>query len=242
METRDVSEATLDDQGVRRDLTFRDTKTGEPRTVWVYGRAREALEEALRLANGSTYLFANRQGGPARGDSYANVLKRTAKRIGLTKKVYPYLTRHSWITAMKNKGANDDSIMAMTGHTTRAMLDNYSHLTQEERLKKIAPFLAPKGPEDVVEQEVQRRVASLREDLKADMQGQVREMEVRMVKMLLEHEGVSLTPAEMEEAAAKADYCATCKVEIFQDQDGTWIHGDSRDTDHAAVLLKREVA
>ncbi len=175
LRTEDVSEATFDDQGVRRDLTFRDTKTGEPRTVWVYGRAREALEEALRLANGRTYLFANREGGPAREDSYANALKRTARRLELAKKVYPYLTRHSFITAMKNRGANDDSIMAMTGHATRAMLDNYSHLTQEERLKKIAPFLAPEGPKDIVEREVQRRVASLKESLKAEMRAELRE-------------------------------------------------------------------
>lgn len=185
LETKDVSEARADEQGIRQDLTFRDTKTGEPRTVWVYGRAREALEEALRLAGGRKYLFANREGGPAREDSYANALKRAAKKAGISTHVYPYLTRHTFITDMKNRGASDDSIMAMTGHASRAMLDNYSHLTQEQKLKEIAPFLSEKGASDAIEREVQRRVETLEKSLMAKVQERLQaEMQAEFEKKM----------------------------------------------------------
>ncbi len=183
----DISESKADEVGLRRDLAIRDSKTGEPRTVWVYGRARETLEEALRLAEGRTYVFQNRAGEPTDYTVYGRILRRAAVKAGVKKAVYPYLTRHGFITEMLKRGVKDKAIMAMTGHTTRSMLDHYGHLTQEETLKEIAPHLAAGdgGPgKDVIEREVQKeialRVATIERDIERRFEARIKRLEFLM--------------------------------------------------------------
>ncbi len=159
----DISEPKVDEVGVRRDITIRDSKTGKPRTVWVYGRAKEALDDALRLAESKAYVIFNSKGGPTNYSVYGRKLGRAAEEAGIKKTVYPYLTRHGFITTMLRKGVKDKSIMAMTGHSTRSMLDHYGHLTQEETLNEIAPFLSGAGEMTAtatlnIEAEIERRI------------------------------------------------------------------------------------
>lgn len=191
----DISEPKADEVGLRRNLAIRDSKSGEPRTVWVYGRAKEALDEALRLAEGKAYVFQNTAGGPTDYTVYGRILRRAAKAAGIKKAVYPYLTRHGFITTMLRKGVKDKAIMAMTGHSTRSMLDHYGHLTQEETLKEIAPHLAAEagGPtKEIIEREVEKevalRVATIERDIEARMRGEI--------------ENLKMTVAEMQETLA----------------------------------------
>lgn len=160
LEVGDVSEPKTDENGVRRDIAIRDSKSGEPRTVWVYGRAMDALGDALSRAD--KYVFPNRKGEPKEYTTYGHTLRRAAKNAGIKKRVYPYLTRHTFVTDMLREGVKDKAIMAMTGHASRAMLDHYGHLTQEETLKEIAPHLSGGEVTDTVyvEAEIERRIGA----------------------------------------------------------------------------------
>ncbi len=211
----DVSEPKADEVGLRRDIAIRDSKTGEPRTVWVYGHVGEVLDEALRLARGKEYIFQNRAGGPTDYTVYGRILRRAAKKADIGKPVYPYLTRHTFVTNMLRRGVKDKAIMAMTGHATRSMLDHYSHLTQEETLKEIAPHLtAETGPsQDVIEREVGKevalRVARIKEDSRAEMRAQMEQEREHMkaeLKAELKADFANMLGRAMEKAVPPKPY------------------------------------
>lgn len=71
----------------------------------------------------------------------SKVVKKASKSAGITKRVYPYIFRHSRITHLKQEGWSDDEIKQITGHSDSSkMLSNYSHLVpndvNEKRMKQ----------------------------------------------------------------------------------------------------------
>ncbi len=115
------------------ELSFRDTKTGEPRTVPLADRkALGSLRDYLEIANGSDYLFPSpsRKGQPLTAKSLWAVMTRTAGKIGLKKRVYPYLFRHTRATELATAPrAYADRLM---GWKSGVMWKNYTHLATDD--------------------------------------------------------------------------------------------------------------
>ncbi len=115
------------------ELSFRDTKTGEPRTVPLADRkALGALRDYLAIANGSDYLFPSpsREGQPLTERSLWAVMKRTAEKVGITKRVYPYLFRHTRATELYEAPRSiADKLM---GWKSGVMWKNYTHLATDD--------------------------------------------------------------------------------------------------------------
>ncbi len=115
------------------ELAFRDTKTDEPRTVPLADRkALGALRDYLEIANGSDYLFPSpsRKGQPLTERSLWAVMNRTAEKVGITKRVYPYLFRHTRATELATAPrAYADRLM---GWKSGVMWKNYTHLATDD--------------------------------------------------------------------------------------------------------------
>ncbi len=122
-------------------IDFPDTKTGYPRTAHLaqygVGALRVWLDSPRSPKEG--FIFPSPT-DPTRALSvktYRKTLKAAAKRLGMTKNVYPYLARHTRITSLLREGINVKTIKAECGIKTDAIIDNYAHLLPEDHADKI---------------------------------------------------------------------------------------------------------
>ncbi len=165
-------------------IHFRETKTGPPREPSIFDtRAIAALEDWLRLGPTEGYLF------PSRSDSkipyitygpYGKRLRETVKRLGMRKRVYPYLTRHSFISKLKRQEVPDSLIMEWVGFDDPRMLQNYGKLSSDERRELMAKYIGPapikKPPtESEIDRLVEKRVAVAVQEMKPKVVEAVRE-------------------------------------------------------------------
>ena len=133
-------------------IYFRETKTGKPREATVFDpQAIQVVGEFMQLlAPKSGYLFPARSGKPRDPNTYRTYLQRTAKRLGWSKKVFPYLTRHTYVTKLRELGFSDSDIMAQCGFEDARMLQNYGTPKPEALRKRMAKKLAPEAIVELV--------------------------------------------------------------------------------------------
>jgi site-specific recombinase XerD len=60
------------------------------------------------------------------------VVKDAVARSGITKRVYPHLLRHSWMTEMLRRGMNPIQLSIIAGATVPVISDHYTHLTKDD--------------------------------------------------------------------------------------------------------------
>ncbi|MEE9237393.1 MAG: tyrosine-type recombinase/integrase [Thermoplasmata archaeon] len=127
------------------ELTFRDTKTDEIRSVPIVDPAVIGeLKDYLEVGPKEGYLFPSRQKRrrnekgeweelPTKPLHYTSLwisMKTAAKRVGLEKRLYPYLLRHTRATElMESPRAVSDRLM---GWKTGVMWKNYTHLATDD--------------------------------------------------------------------------------------------------------------
>ncbi len=167
---------------------FRETKTGRPREATVFDpQAIQAVGEFMQLlAPESGYLFPARNGEPSNPHTYRAVLQRATKRLGWSKNVYPYLTRHSYVTKLRELGFGDSDIMEQCGFEDARMLQNYGtpkpDALRRRMAKKLAPTPVKEAPtQDEIDRLVEERVAAALEDLRpTDIKGWEKAMKEHM--------------------------------------------------------------
>ncbi len=111
-------------------LTFRETKTGMPRTVPLRdAKTHQALKDYLAIAPSDGWLFPSprKTGGPLTHQSLWVCMKRTADQLGMKKKMYPYLLRHTKASELMNapRAVADE----MMGWKSGVMWKRYTHLS-----------------------------------------------------------------------------------------------------------------
>lgn len=155
-------------------IYFRETKTDAPRQSTVFDpQAIQALTEFMQiLAPKKGYIFPREteavpdevddlerpalegDGGkyrlPKETDVYNTAIKRVTKRLGWTKNVFPYLTRHTYVTKLRELGYSDSDIMEQCGFSDHRMLKNYGTPKPEALRRRMAKKLAPEPSTDLV--------------------------------------------------------------------------------------------
>ncbi len=115
------------------ELSFRDTKTGVPREVPLREpKTLQALKDYLEIAPSEGYIFPSprRKGEPLQYQTLWVCMKRTAQKLGIKKRFYPYLLRHSKATELATAPrAIADKYM---GWKSGLMLRNYTHLQTDD--------------------------------------------------------------------------------------------------------------
>ena len=133
---------------VRREFMVRG-KGKKPRIVFLSERAVKFIEEYLKERKDNFEpLFMNH--GRTRGGedvtagekrrlttvSIEGMVRKTAMKAGIIKKVTPHILRHSFATELLVNGADIRSVQEMLGHSSITTTQIYTHVTNK-RLREV---------------------------------------------------------------------------------------------------------
>jgi integrase len=117
--------------------TFIETKTNENRTTYFTEPLISNLKSLIKNRDLNTYVFENSK-GRVHPQDFINDLRRRAEKAEITKRVYPHLLRHSYITHMLESGVPITEVATLVGHRDiQTTYSTYMHLA-DQTLKKAA--------------------------------------------------------------------------------------------------------
>lgn len=103
---------------------FRDTKNHHDRRVPI---GEDIYKMLVGIPQESEKVFVSGRGGYLQHQQINNDLKRRAKMLGIEKRMYCHLFRHTFITTMLELGASDSDVMRIVGHERHETLMKYKH-------------------------------------------------------------------------------------------------------------------
>jgi integrase/recombinase XerD len=122
-------------------------KGSKERVIPVGGRAREALSAWLtagraRMVKSGTRseLFLSNRGAALSRVMLWMIVKKYAKRAGISRNVKPHLLRHSFATHLLNGGADLRAIQEMLGHASIATTQIYTTVDSKRLTEHHAKF------------------------------------------------------------------------------------------------------
>ncbi len=77
------------------------------------------------------YLFEGPKGGKYSPTSIANILKKSARKSGITKNVTPHMLRHSFATHLLEQGTDLRYIQELLGHNSSKTTEIYTHVSKK---------------------------------------------------------------------------------------------------------------
>ncbi len=141
----------LSDLDLRRGLVRLRGKGRKVRLVPLGEEARTWLERYLRevrpqLARrpARDLVFVNARGGPLSRTGFWKILRNTALRAGLGKRVYPHILRHSFATHLLSNGCNLRVLQELLGHASISTTEVYTHLSIQH-LKEVFQRYHPRA-------------------------------------------------------------------------------------------------
>ena len=121
-------------------IKIRGAKGKKDRYVPLSGVLLELLRNYYRKEKPSTWLFEGLGGTQYSATSIYNVVKNTARKAGIRKRIYPHILRHSFATHHLEQGTDLRFIQAFLGHESSKTTEIYTHVSKKELLKFKNPL------------------------------------------------------------------------------------------------------
>ncbi|MFQ5901115.1 MAG: site-specific tyrosine recombinase XerD [Thermodesulfobacteriota bacterium] len=116
---------------------------GESAIDWI----REYIETTRTIilkGRTSFYLFLNYTGRKMTRQGFWKIIKNSALKAGIDKKITPHILRHSFATHLLERGADLRSLQIMLGHSDISTTQIYTHVNAD-RLKNMHKQFHPRG-------------------------------------------------------------------------------------------------
>lgn len=92
------------------------------------------------------WLFISRNGIRLDRQTIWKLVRDTALSVGITKRIYPHLLRHSFASHLLGGGANLRAVQAMLGHASIATTEIYTHVEQSRLTSAYQQFFPRANP------------------------------------------------------------------------------------------------
>jgi integrase/recombinase XerD len=111
-------------------------KGGKRRIIYFSEPCKELLQEYLEYRKDDDEALFVTERAPHRMSiaEMRYILKRIAKRAGMTNKVYPHKLRHTYATHLLNNGAPLEAIRQLLGHSNLSSTMIYANLTEQGKM------------------------------------------------------------------------------------------------------------
>jgi len=116
---------------------------GEEAMRWLKEFAGGSRGEIL-LERQTDYLFPTRRGDRMTRQAFWHIIKRYARKAGVTKELSPHTLRHAFATHLLNHGADLRVVQMLLGHSDLSTTQIYTHVARE-RLKELHSAHHPRG-------------------------------------------------------------------------------------------------
>jgi len=116
---------------------------GEEAMRWLKDFGQGSRSEIL-LERQTDYLFPTRRGDRMTRQAFWHIIKRYARKSGITKELSPHTLRHAFATHLLNHGADLRVVQMLLGHSDLSTTQIYTHVARE-RLKEMHTAHHPRG-------------------------------------------------------------------------------------------------
>jgi len=123
-------------------IRVRNTKGNRERYTLLSETVLNKLRIYYRKASPKEYLFEGVKGGQYSKTSVSVILKKSAKKAGIQKNVYPHMLRHCFATHLLENGEDLRYIQVLMGHKSSKTTEIYTHVAMR-KLKDIKNLLDP---------------------------------------------------------------------------------------------------
>ena len=125
-------------------IFIREGKGDKDRVVLFPDTFRLTLQTYLHSCPDNRYLFESQRKSKFSSRQIQRIIQDYAAAAEMTKHVHPHLIRHQLLTWLTSNGMTDAQIQVISGHSSKASLEVYQHLSvkdsapgYQEAMKKL---------------------------------------------------------------------------------------------------------
>jgi integrase/recombinase XerD len=116
---------------------------GEEAVRWLMDFEHGPRGEIL-LERQTDFLFPTRRGDRMTRQAFWHIIKRYARKAGISKELSPHTLRHAFATHLLNHGADLRVVQMLLGHSDLSTTQIYTHVARE-RMKELHSQHHPRG-------------------------------------------------------------------------------------------------